>query len=66
MKKKIVCFIPVRSGSKRLKNKNIRKINGIPLIKYICKKIIKSKLINEIYIGSDSHEMYKKIGNLKN
>ena len=66
MKKKIVCFIPVRSKSKRLKNKNILKINGDPLIKFVCKKIIKSKLINEFYIGSDSNKIYNQIGKLKN
>ena len=30
-------FIPARSGSKRLKNKNIRKINGKPLIYWTIK-----------------------------
>ena len=65
MKKKIVCFIPVRSKSKRLKNKNILKINGNPLIKVVCKNIIKSKLINEFYIGSDSYKIYNQIGKLK-
>ena len=65
MKKRIACFIPVRSGSKRIKNKNIVNINGSPLIKYICKKIIKSKLIDKFYIGSDDFKIYDKIGNLK-
>ena len=30
-------FIPARSGSKRLKNKNIRKVNGKPLIYWTIK-----------------------------
>lgn len=66
MKKKIACFIPVRSRSKRIKNKNITNICGEPLIKYVCKKIIKSKLINKFYIGSDNYKIFSKIGKLKN
>ena len=65
MKKKIACFIPVRSGSKRIKNKNIVDINGFPLIKYVCKNIIRSKLIDKFYIASDNLKIYDKIGNLK-
>jgi len=63
--KRIACFIPIRSGSKRIPNKNILKINNQPLIKYVCKKIIKSKLITEFYIGSDNYSYYQKIGKLK-
>ena len=66
MKKKIACFIPIRSGSKRIKNKNITDICGEPLIKYVCRKIIKSKLIDKFYIGSDNYKIYSKIGKLKN
>ena len=31
---KILAIIPARSGSKRLPNKNIRRLNGKPLIHY--------------------------------
>ena len=34
MKKKILCTICARGGSKGLKNKNIKKINGKELINY--------------------------------
>ena len=48
-------FIPARSGSKRIKNKNVRKINGKPLIywtiKY-AKKYIKDN--EDIVVSSDS------------
>jgi CMP-N-acetylneuraminic acid synthetase len=27
-----ICIIPARSGSKRIKNKNIKKFNGKPII----------------------------------
>jgi len=65
MRARIGCFIPARSGSKRIKNKNITKINNEPLIKLVCKKIIKSKKINEFHIGSDDKKIYSKIGSLK-
>ena len=65
MKKKIACLIPVRSNSKRIRNKNIKKINNEPLIKYVCKNIFKSKLIDDYYIASDDYKIYNKIGNLK-
>ena len=38
-----VAMIPVRMGSKRVKSKNIRLINGNPLIYYILKSVIDSK-----------------------
>ena len=36
-KKKIFCLIPARSGSKRIKNKNIKKLNGQELFLYTIK-----------------------------
>ena len=62
---KTVCIIPARSGSKRIKNKNLVNINGIPLIKYVCKNIIKSKEIDDYYVATDSSKIYKAIGYLK-
>ena len=53
-------FIPARAGSKRIKNKNIRKINGKPLIywtiKY-AKKYVKSS--EDIIVSSDSNYIHK-------
>ena len=36
-KNKIWVFIPARSGSKSIKDKNIQKINSIPLLVYSIK-----------------------------
>ena len=38
-----IAIIPARSGSKRIKNKNITKFYGKPLIFYTIKTAIKSK-----------------------
>lgn len=62
---KVVCIIPARSGSKRIKNKNLVQIKGLPLIKLICKKIISSKLIDDFFIATDSLKIYDSIGPYK-
>ena len=63
---KIICLIPIRSKSKRIKNKNFTKINGIPLIKYVLNNIKQSKYIDKFYIASDNLGKVKKIINENN
>lgn len=53
-------FIPARSGSKRIKNKNIRKINGKPLIYWTIKYAKKYANNEDILVSSDS-DIIKKI-----
>ena len=53
----IVALIPARSGSKRLKNKNIINFFGKPIISYPIKTAIKSKLFNKIIISTDSKKI---------
>jgi len=62
MSKKILAIIGLRSGSKGLKNKNIKKLNGKPLFTYIFDIAKKSRHINRILLSTDS-EKYKKIIN---
>ena len=40
---KVLCVVPARSGSKRVKNKNLRLLNGKPLIYYSIKSALNSK-----------------------
>ena len=47
-------MIPARLGSTRVKNKNLRLINGKPLIQYIIDSAKKSKYLDEIYINSEA------------
>lgn len=51
---KVLCLIPARSGSRGLKNKNIKLFNGIPLILYPYNIAKRCKLIKDIAITSDS------------
>ena len=48
---KIVAIVPIKLKSKRLKNKNFKKINGKPLYKYLLDKL-KFTNFNEIYVKS--------------
>ena len=52
----IVALIPARSGSKGIKDKNIKLYKGIPLLAHSIKIALESKYINEVYVSSDSEE----------
>ena len=54
---KIIAMIPARLGSKRVPNKNLRHLNGKPLISYSIEAAKKSTLLTEIYVNSDSDEI---------
>jgi CMP-N,N'-diacetyllegionaminic acid synthase len=53
-KKKIVCIIPARAGSKGIRNKNISKILGKPLIFFAIRQAMSSKYIDKIIFSTDS------------
>ena len=54
MKYKTIALIPARSGSQRLKNKNILKIANKHLIGYSIESAIKSKIFDYILVSTDS------------
>tara|TARA_B100000925_G_C21936519_1_gene442621 strand:- start:211 stop:924 length:714 start_codon:yes stop_codon:yes gene_type:complete len=56
-----VCFIPARSGSTRLRNKNIKLINKRPLVYWTVLKAVNSKLFNKIIFSSDSKKYFVKL-----
>jgi CMP-N,N'-diacetyllegionaminic acid synthase len=58
---KIVGLVPARKNSQGLLNKNIRPLNGKPLISYSIESAIKCKYIDTVYVNSDSQE-YIDIG----
>lgn len=53
----ILAVIPARSGSKGLKDKNIKNLNGKPLLAYTIEAAIKSNVFKEIIVSTDS-EIY--------
>lgn len=56
---KVVVVIPAKKKSRRLKNKNILPIQGIPMFLYVANEISKSKYIDEIIISSDCNKIKK-------
>ena len=54
-----ICIIPARSGSKRIKNKNIKKFLGKPIISYSIKTAKKSGCFNKIIVSTDSIKISK-------
>jgi len=57
----VICIIPLRSQSKSVKNKNIKKILDVPLCVYVLSAAIKSKLFSKIIIASDSSKYFSII-----
>ena len=55
----IYCIIPARKGSKRIKNKNLIKINGEYLINKTVKHALNSKLIDKIYVSTNDQKLIK-------
>lgn len=51
---RIIGMIPARLGSTRVKNKNLRLLDGRPLIQHVVDAALGSNLIDELYINSES------------
>ena len=53
-----VCFIPARSGSTRLKNKNLEKISGLSLIGWATVAAKMIEVFDDIIISTDSKHYF--------
>ncbi len=56
---KNIAFIPARGGSKGVARKNIRLLNGKPLIAWSIEQAKNSMLIDEVYVSTDDPEIKK-------
>ena len=56
-KNKILCILQVRGGSKGVPKKNIRKVNGKPLMNWTIESAKKSGIFESIWVSSDSDEI---------
>ncbi len=54
---KVLAIIPARSGSKGVINKNIKSLDGHPLISYTISQAKKSKLISKTIVSTDSKKI---------
>ena len=57
---KTIAIIPARSGSKGLPDKNIRPLNGIPLMAHTIKAALESGMFDTVMVSTDS-EQYAEI-----
>lgn len=62
---KIIAMIPARMGSQRLKQKNLKEINGIPLITHAIHKCKQAGCFNEIWVNSE-HDTFGNIAQKEN
>jgi len=54
-----LAIIPARGGSKRIKNKNIKKFLGKPIISYPIKEILKTKIFDKVIVSTDNDKIAK-------
>lgn len=54
-----IVIVPARSGSKRIKNKNIKKFLGVPIIERTLKNLFKMKIFDEVVVSSDSKKILR-------
>lgn len=57
----VLAIIPARSGSKSVKDKNIREVGGKPMLAWSIEHAKKSRLVNRVILSTDS-EKYAEIG----
>lgn len=61
-----VAFIPVRGGSKSIPLKNIKIINGRPLVYWTLKAACMCKNIDKVYVSTDSERIKEAVEAFKN
>ncbi len=59
MKKKIICIIPARKNSRRIKLKNFKKLGNYTLVEHAIIQAKKSNLFSDIYVSSDLERINK-------
>ena len=57
----VLALIPARSGSKSIKDKNIRMVGGKPMLVHSVEHAFASKLVTRVILSTDSEE-YARIG----
>ena len=55
---KTVAFIPVKSKSERIKNKNFKLLAGKPLFLHTLEKLVGCDFIDEVFLDSESEEVF--------
>ncbi|RCX20168.1 N-acylneuraminate cytidylyltransferase [Anaerobacterium chartisolvens] len=64
-KHKTIAFIPLRGGSRSIPFKNIKEMNGRPLVYWVLDAAAGCGLIDEVYVSTDSGIIKNKIDEYK-
>jgi CMP-N-acetylneuraminic acid synthetase len=64
-KNKIIALIPLRGGSKSIPKKNIKLIHGKPLCAWVLEAAINSRMIDDVYVSTDSKEIINVVTSLE-
>ncbi len=59
LKNKFIFVIPAKGNSERVKNKNIKKLNGYPLLEYTLSFLKKNKIHKNIYLSTENSKIKK-------
>ena len=55
--KELLCVIPARGNSKGIERKNVKKLNGNPLIFYAINSAIKSSFVTRLVVSTENQEI---------
>lgn len=61
VKDKVIALIPARMGSSRFPGKPMTKINGIPMIEHVYRRVNKSKALLTTYVATCDKEIFDHI-----
>ena len=59
LQNKFIFVIPAKGNSERVKNKNIKKLNGYPLLEYTLSFLKKNKIHKNIYLSTENSKIKK-------
>lgn len=54
---KIVAFLPAKGSSSRIESKNLKLLDGQPLFLYTLKRLVDSKIFDEVYLDTESQDV---------
>lgn len=62
---KVVAFLPAKGTSSRIESKNVKLLDGKPLFLYTLEKLNECDFIDEIYLDSESEEIFELASEVK-
>lgn len=63
---KIIAFVPAKGNSNRVPSKNLKLLDGKPLVQYTLEKLSSMDIIDEIYVDTESEEIATIASKIKN